>query len=234
MCSGARDLVDRHWDTMRRIMDWARKYGDLDSDGYLEYITRSPKGPRHQGWKDSDNAMVYADGQQAEPPLAACEVQGYYFAAMQIMAVLSAIKGEYASAKSFWDSSRELKERFNKDFWMADEGCVALALDSDKRQVGALTSNAGQCLATGIISNENVPRLVARLFEPDLFSGWGIRTLSATNSSYNPLDYHLGSVWLVENATIIFGLRRFGFGADSDEGNSAFRSDADNDRSTAS
>jgi glycogen debranching enzyme len=111
---------------------------------------------------------------------------------------------------ALWRRAAELKERFNRDFWMEDEGFIACGLDAEKRQIRALTSNAGQCLPTGIVSHDHVPRLVRRMFEPDLFSGYGIRTLSTGNPAYNPLDYHLGSVWPVENASILFGLRRYG------------------------
>jgi glycogen debranching enzyme len=104
-----------------------------------------------------------------------------------------------------------LKERFNRDFWLDDDGYVAFGLDAEKRPIRALTSNGAHCLPTGIVRSDHIPRLVRRLFEPDLFSGWGIRTLSSRNPAYNPLDYHLGSVWPVENATILFGLRRYGF-----------------------
>ncbi|HET8548683.1 MAG TPA: amylo-alpha-1,6-glucosidase, partial [Bryobacteraceae bacterium] len=210
-CRGELELVHGHWDTCRRIMEWAEKYGDRDQDGFLEYETTARGGPRHQGWKDSDNAMVYEDGRQAGTPLAACEVQGYWFGAMQVMAVLAGVLGHGAEALGWWRAAGALRERFNRAFWMAEEGSVALGLDSDKRQIRSVTSNAGQCIATGIVAEEHMPRLVRRLFEPDLFSGWGIRTLSTENPSYNPLDYHLGSVWLIENATIVFGLRRFGF-----------------------
>jgi glycogen debranching enzyme len=105
----------------------------------------------------------------------------------------------------------DLKSRFNRDWWMENENFFALALDPDKRQVPALTSNVGQCIATGIIDDDHLPKVVGRLFAPDLFSGWGVRTLSCSDRSYNPIEYHLGSVWAVENATIMFGLARFGF-----------------------
>jgi glycogen debranching enzyme len=210
-CSGELDLVRRHWDTCRRITEWADRYGDRDGDGFLEYQTTARGGPRHQGWKDSDNAVVYEDGRQATTPLAACEVQGYWYAALQVMAALAGVLGHGADALAWWRAAVSLKERFNRQFWMPEEGSVALGLDSEKRQMRSITSNAGQCIATGIVAEEHMPRLVRRLFEPDLFSGWGIRTLSAKNPAYNPLDYHLGSVWLIENATIVFGLRRFGF-----------------------
>jgi glycogen debranching enzyme len=210
-CRGDKELIRQHWDTCRRILDWARDYGDRDGDGFLEYKTSAPGGPRHQGWKDSDNAIVDGEGQQVQTPFAACEVQGYYYAALQVMSGLAAMQGHAGDAAAWWAAARELKKRFNESFWMPNEGFLALGLDADKRPVTAVTSNGGQALATGILAEENMPRLVRRLFEPDLFSGWGIRTLSSKNPAYNPLDYHLGSVWLIENATIVFGLRRFGF-----------------------
>jgi glycogen debranching enzyme len=127
------------------------------------------------------------------------------------MSALSWVRGERDSAKALWQEANDLKARFNRDWWMEDEGFFALALDPEKRQVRALTSNVGQCIATGIIDGEHLPRVVDRMFEPDLFSGWGVRTLSTTDRSYNPVDYHLGSVWAVENASTVFGLARFGF-----------------------
>ena len=129
------------------------------------------------------------------------------------MAVLSAAIGGYADAKAFWHSAAELKERFNRDWWDDEQGSIVLALDPAKRPVRAVTSNIGHCLACGIISDEHLPPVVGRLFSPDMFSGWGIRTLSSTHQAYNPLSYHLGTVWAVEQATIAFGLRRFGFNA---------------------
>ncbi|HUF13921.1 MAG TPA: glycogen debranching N-terminal domain-containing protein [Longimicrobiales bacterium] len=208
--TGDREHVRRRWDAARRVVDWAFQYGDRDGDGYIEYLTRAPNGPRHQAWKDSDNAVVGEDGSQVDPPIASCEIQGYWFVSLQFMAVLSVAMGERRRALDLWRQAAQLKERFNRDFWMEDEGCIAFGLDADKRPIRALTSNAGQCLPTGIVAREHIPRLVQRLFEPDLFSGWGIRTLSRKNPAYNPLDYHLGSVWPVENGSILFGLRRYG------------------------
>ncbi len=213
--SGAKELLKRHWDAARRVMDWAREYGDRNEDGYLEYQTRSEAGPTHQGWKDSENALVDEDGRQVSPPIAPCEIQGYYFAAQQFMAAFALALGSLGDARAFWNSAREFKRRFNRDFWMEDEGCIAFGLDADRRPIRSVTSNAGQCLTTGVVNDEKLPRLVSRLFQPDMFSGWGIRTLSSAHPAYNPLSYHLGSVWAVENATILFGLRRFGFDAEA-------------------
>jgi glycogen debranching enzyme len=209
--SGDREMLRRHWDNARRVLDWARDYGDRDGDGYLEYETQSPEGPKNQGWKDSGNAILYEDGSPVPAPLATCEVQGYWFAAQQLASVLSWVMGAHDDAKAHWRSASELKARFNADWWMADAHCFALALDANKRLARSVTSNAGQCLAAGIVADEHIPDLVRRLFAPDLFSGWGVRTLSTEHVAYNPLAYHLGTVWPVENATIVFGLRRFGF-----------------------
>ena len=209
--SGEKKLVRKHWDVARRILDWAREYGDMDGDGYLEYLTRSSKGTKNQGWKDSGNAVVYDDGTIVPDPTSTCELQGYWYAAQQIFSVLSRAVGEHENAKAYWQSAMALKERFNRDWWVEDESFFALAMDPDKRLVRALSSNVGQCIATGIIDDAHLPRVVERMFAPDLYSGWMIRTLSSDHAAYNPLEYHLGSIWAVENATIVFGLRRFGF-----------------------
>lgn len=209
--SGDERFLTKHWDTARRIMDWARERGDRDGDGYLEYQTRSPEGATHQGWKDSGNAVLDEQGKPVAGPLGTCELQGYWFAAQEMMAALSWTRGERDDAKAYWHSARSLKHRFNRDWWMPAHDFFAIAMDADKRLVPALTSNVGQCIATGIIDDDHLPPVVGRMFAPDLFSGWGVRTLSTTDRSYNPIDYHLGSVWAVENGSIVFGLRRFGF-----------------------
>jgi glycogen debranching enzyme len=209
--SGDKRTIERHWDVARRILDWARTDGDKDQDGYLEYQTRSSKGTKNQGWKDSGDAVVYDDGRPVPPPLGTCELQGYWFAAQQLMAFMSGAMGEYADAKALWRSAADLKARFNRDWWDAEEGSIVLALDPDKRQVRAVTSNVGHCLTSGIVDDEHLPAVVGRMFSPDMFSGWGVRTLSSRHRAYNPLSYHLGTVWAVEQATIAFGLRRFGF-----------------------
>jgi len=211
--TGDKAVLARHWDAAHRALDWARERGDLDGDGYLEYQTRSSQGLKNQGWKDSGDAIVYDDGSEVPTPIATCELQGYWFAAQQLMAVMSWAMGERENARAYWLSAMELKTHFNRDWWMDDEGFVALAMDPEKRLVRAVASNVGHCVAAGIVSDAHLPRVVGRLFAPDLFSGWGIRTLSSEHVAYNPLSYHLGSVWAVEQATIAFGLRRFGFDA---------------------
>ena len=211
--TGDRRRVERHWDTARRILDWARDYGDADRDGYLEYCTRSSKGTKNQGWKDSGDAIVYDDGSPVPSPIATCELQGYWYLAQELMAVLSVAMNAPEDSAAWLTSATSLKERFNRDWWMADEQFFAVGLDPDKHQIRAVTSNVGHCLATGIIDNDYRGPVVGRLFAPDMFSGWGIRTLSSAHAFYNPLSYHRGTVWAVEQGTIIFGLRRFGFNA---------------------
>lgn len=203
--TGDKGSVRRHWDVARRILDWARTYGDKDGDGYLEYHTRSTKGTKKQGWKDSGDAIVYDDGTPVPSPIGTCELQGYWFAAQQLMAFLSGAMGEYGDAKAWWRNASDLKERFNRDWWDDEEGSIVLALDPDKRQVRAVTSNVGHCITCGIISDEHLPRVVGRMFSPDMFSGRGIRTLSSSHQAYNPLSYHFGTVWAVKQRRLPSG-----------------------------
>jgi glycogen debranching enzyme len=205
--------VQRFWDAARRMLDWAREYGDADGDGYLEYRTRSREGTKNQGWKDSGDAIIYDDGSPVPAPIATCEVQGYWYVAQELMGLLALALGARGDAHAWWSSAAQLKARFNRDWWIDGQQFFALALDPDKRPVAAVTSNVGHCLAAGIIDDAHLPAVVGRLFAPDLFSGWGIRTLSTAHAFYNPVSYHRGSVWAVEQATTVFGLRRFGFTA---------------------
>lgn len=211
--TGNAGVIRRHWDTAHRILEWARTYGDKDADGYLEYHTRSSKGTKNQGWKDSGDAILYPDGSPVPPPLGTCELQGYWYAAQQAMAVMSWVIGKRADARKYWRGARALKGRFNRDWWIDDQATVALAMDPQKQFVAGVSSNIGHCIASGIVSKEHLPAAVERLFAPDMFSGWGIRTLSSAHTAYSPMSYHCGSVWPVEQATIAFGLRRFGFDA---------------------
>jgi glycogen debranching enzyme len=211
--TGDMSRVERYWDTARRILDWARDYGDRDRDGYLEYQTRSPMGTKNQGWKDSGDAIVYPDGSPVPSPIATCEIQAYWYVAQELMAALCWLRGDRADAAEHRRSAASLKERFNRDWWVHDDQFFAMALDPAKHPVRGATSNVGHCLACGIIDADHLPPTVGRLFAPDMFSGWGIRTLSSDHAFYNPLSYHRGTVWAVEQATILFGLRRFRFTA---------------------
>jgi glycogen debranching enzyme len=192
-------------------LEWIDRDGDLDGDGFVEYHTRSPSGIRNQGWKDSHDAVVHADGRLAEPPIALAEVQAYVYLAKQRMAdVYQAMKRPEEAAR-LRDQAEELRRRYNEAFWMEDEQFFAEALDADKRQVASVTSNPGHGLYCGIVDEDKAIPLAKRLLSPDMFSGWGIRTMSKAAAAYNPMSYHNGSVWPHDNALIAAGLKRYGF-----------------------
>jgi glycogen debranching enzyme len=209
--TGDERTLAKHWDVVERVLEWARTDGDRDGDGYLEYLTRSPQGPKNQAWKDSGDAIVDDAGRDVPAPIAACEVQGYWFAAQQLMAVLCWLRGRHGDARAYWRAAGALRERFDRDFWVERDAFYALALDADKRPVRSVSSNVGHCLAAGIVPRDRARVVVRRLLADDMFSGWGVRTLSSRHPRYDPLSYHRGSVWPVENATIALGMRRFGF-----------------------
>jgi glycogen debranching enzyme len=209
--TGDKERTREFLEPARRVLDWLDTRADLDGDGFLDYKTRSPEGQRHQGWKDSGDAVRYEDGREVEPPVAPCEIQGYWYAGKLLMAEVFLAMGEPSNAFDQLRQAASLRRRFNDAFWMPDKRFIAYALDSEKRQVKSIVSNVGHCLATGIIEHKHAPDVVRRLMAPDMFSGWGIRTISAAHPAYNPIKYHLGSVWPVENATIAFGMKRYGF-----------------------
>ena len=196
---------------VERALEWIDRYGDTAGGGYVSYLGHSDKGLLHQGWKDSGDAIVTADGRFAEPPIALVEVQGYVYLAKRSIAELYERVGEPDRAALLREEARELRRRFNRDFWMEDEGCYALALETGGRPCRVLSSNAGQALWAGIADEERAGRVVDRLMRPDLFSGWGIRTLSYKERRYNPMGYHLGTVWPHDNSLIAAGFRRYGF-----------------------
>jgi glycogen debranching enzyme len=207
-------------DTMRRLapaldaaLDWIDEWGDRDGDGFVEYERRSPAGLRNHGWKDSEDAVVHADGSLAQGPIALVEVQGYvYEAKLRIADVYDAL-GEHARAAALRSEAAALRVAFNEAFWMAEEGFFALALDGAKNQVGAVTSNPAHCLYCGIVDDEKARAVAERLMAADMFSGWGIRTLSSRSPAYNPMSYHNGSIWPHDNAIAAAGLKRYGFDA---------------------
>ncbi len=196
--------------TARKAIDWLDHYGDIDGDGFLEYLTRSDKGVKNQGWKDRYDAIVDAEGRIVPNPIATSELQAYWYAGLQQVALAFFMAGDRGYAVELLRKAADLKRRFDPAFWMEDEGFYALGLDADKRQIRSLASNAGHLLATGIVPQDKGRRVAQRLMEPDLFSGWGIRTLSSDHPAYNPFSYHLGSVWPVENGTFALGFGRYG------------------------
>jgi glycogen debranching enzyme len=192
-------------------LTWIDGYGDLDGDGFVEYLSRSPRGIRNQVWKDSPDSMVHADGRLAEPPIAAVEVQAYVYMAKLRMADVYEALGEPAEADRLRAEARVLRRRFNEAFWMEDEQYFAAGLDRDKRQIRTVVSNPAQGLYCDIVDPDKAAHVAARLLAPDMFTGWGIRTMSKSAPAYNPMSYHNGSVWPHDNALIAAGLKRYGF-----------------------
>jgi glycogen debranching enzyme len=209
--SGDRDFLEACRPAMEKALAWIEQYGDFDQDGFVEYQTRSAMGLQNQGWKDSGDAIVYADGSQVKAPIALCEVQGYVYNAWRRAAELYELWGESATAAQFRQKAADLYNRFNDRFWIESEGFYGLGLDSQKQVIGSITSNPGHLLWSGIVPPERADRLVKRLFQPDLWCGWGIRTLSSLNPAYNPISYQLGSVWPHDNAAIAMGLKQYGY-----------------------
>jgi glycogen debranching enzyme len=208
--TGDKDQVLPFVNTALEGLDWLDREADLDGDGLYEYLSHSTQGTKHQAWKDSDTAMVYADGTVAEPPIATCEEQGFVYWAKLMMSELVWQLGDRGLSKRLRREAGELKKRFIDAFWMPDDAYLAMALDADKRPLRSIASNAGHCLATGIIEREMAVPIAGRLISAELFSGWGVRTLSNLHPAYNPYSYHRGSVWPVENATFALGLMRYG------------------------
>ena len=211
--TGDRTLLDTYLPTAERCLEWMDHYGDRDGDGFQEYRTRSPRGIKHQGWKDSGDGIVYGDGRPAEPPIALCELQGYVYDAKQRTAALYASVGQESRAARLRAEADALFERFNEAFWMEDEGTYAFGLDAHKQRIASVVSNAGHCLWSGIVPPSRAGRVVARLLATDMWSGWGIRTLSASHPAFNPFAYQRGSVWPHDNALIAAGCKRYGYDA---------------------
>jgi glycogen debranching enzyme len=208
--TGDLDAVRELWPNVVAALRWIDEYGDADGDGYVEYRRRSPRGLDNQGWKDSRDAICFPDGNEADPPIALVEVQGYVYQAKIDTARLARDLGEGDLAERLEKEANELKERFNRDFWMDKEGYFALALDGEKKQVPTLTSNPGHCLWSRIVEDDKAPKVVQRLLSPSLACGWGIRTLASRQTAYDPIGYHTGSVWPHDNALIAHGMRRYG------------------------
>ena len=195
-----------------RALDWIDRFGDRDGDGFLEYLRSDSSGLANQGWKDSWDGVRYGNGDIATGPIALCEVQGYVYAAYRGRAELARVRGEPAETSQRFDRlADELRQRFDEQFWLESEGWYAIGLDGTKNTIGSLTSNIGHLLWTGIVPDHRARRLADRLVDPSMFTGWGLRTLSADNPAFNPLSYHCGSVWPHDTALAIAGLYRYGF-----------------------
>jgi glycogen debranching enzyme len=189
-------------------MDWIDR--GCQETGYLSYFRHSRRGLVNQGWKDSGDCIVNCKGELATGPITLCEVQAYVYAAKIRLAEIARMKKRIDLADKWQEDATDLKARFNRDFWMADEGFCALALDGEGDRVDSITSNPGQCLHLGIFIPEKAYSVAERLRAPDMFNGWGIRTLSSLSPAYNPMGYHIGSVWPHDNSLIAMGLRSLG------------------------
>lgn len=192
-------------------LEWIDKYGDIDQDGYVEYDPKNTKWAINQGWKDSTDSSVHQDGSLAVPPIALVEVQGYVYQAKKGMAEIFFYLGEKDKAKKLEKDARELKDRFNRDFWMEDRKYFAFGLDYQKKQIASITSNPGHCLYSGIVSQDKSEAVVKKLLSDEMFNGWGIRTMGENEAGYNPASYHNGSVWPHDNSIIIKGLTRYNY-----------------------
>ena len=193
-----------------RALDWIRDYGDRDQDGFVEYERSDEQGLINQGWKDSWDGISFADGSLAEPPIALCEVQGYVYSAYLARGLLAKDVGDEEEAERWIARATDLKQRFNEAFWLPDRGYYAIALDRDKRPVDSRASNMGHCLWSGIVDEDKAAAVADHLVSPEMFSGWGVRTLATDMGAYNPASYHNGSVWPHDNALIVAGLMRYG------------------------
>jgi len=208
--TGKAALLDAHCKTAEAALRWCDQLGDRDGDGLLEYATRSQQGYYNQGWKDAGDAILDTTGALAKTPLATVELQGYLYAARLAMAELLAERGDLAGAEKLRQAAERIRGLVEELYWMEDQGFYALALDGNKRQVRSIASNPGHLLWCGLPSRDRASRVASRLLEPDMYTGWGLRSLSAKHAAYNPLSYQRGSVWPFDTALAAAGLWRYG------------------------
>jgi glycogen debranching enzyme len=195
------------WPNIQAALDWIDRFGDIDGDGFVEYARKTESGLLQQGWKDSQDSVFHSDGTLANAPIALCEVQAYVYAARNGIAEVAEDLGHAELASRLKAQSEDLRSKFSAAFWSDELGMFALALDGKKRQCRVRSSNAGQCLFSGIASQSQIIRTNESLLSPGIFSGWGIRTIATDEARYNPMSYHDGSVWPHDNAMIAFGAR---------------------------
>jgi glycogen debranching enzyme len=202
-------LIAGIWENIRAALHWIDRYGDIDGDGFVEYARKAASGLANQGWKDSHDAVSYANGELAASPIALCEVQGYVYEAKLQAAGIARRLGHEAMAQQLEAAAAQLQKRFSEQFWDEALGTYVLALDGYKRPCRVISSNAGHCLYSGIATPEQAARTAEVLMREDMFTSWGIRTLSAKEKRYNPMSYHNGSVWPHDTAIIAAGFARY-------------------------
>jgi glycogen debranching enzyme len=208
--TGELDLLHELMDNVTSALGWMENHADPGNMGFASYVTRSAKGLPNQGWKDSPEGVSRSDGSLARHPVALSEVQGYFYMAKVRLASLLERTGDRDTASRLIRDSHELKRKFNRDFWMSEKEFYAQAIDGDGL-CDVISSNPLQCLWTGIVDGNRAATMVKRAFEPDMFSGWGIRTLSSNEKRYSPLGYHSGTIWPFDNSIITHGLCKYGF-----------------------
>jgi glycogen debranching enzyme len=208
--TGDLEFLSSLWPSITRALEWIDTVGDSTGDGFVTYARRSTRGLVHQGWKDSSDSVFHADGSMANGPIALCEVQGYVYAAKRGAAVVAEAIGDTAKAEKLLAEARLLQDRFERAFWNDDLGSYALALDGKKQPCLVRASNAGHCLFTGIARPDRAVQTARTLMGRELFSGWGIRTLSSYEVRYSPISYHNGSIWPHDNALIADGFGQYG------------------------
>ena len=213
--TGDGTLIERHLPNAEACLTWIDKYGDRDGDGFQEYQTRSKAGYENMAWKDFGDAVMYPDGTLVRGPKALCELQGYVYDAWLRMAEIYDELDNKRSANRLRKKAAILFKKFNEAFWDERSGFYAYALDGDKNKVLSVASNVGHCLWSGIIAPERAAAVVKRLMQKDMWSGWGIRTLSSDHPSFNPYNYQTGAVWPHDNSLIALGMRRYGFDAEA-------------------
>ena len=214
--TGDLEFAYQLWPHVVRALIWLDRYGDPDGDGFIEYARRNPQGLVQQGWKDSTDSVFHADGRLADGPIALCEVQGYAFAAKLAAADLAETLVEDAAlVRRLRGQAEALRLKFEEHFWCDELGTYALALDGAKQLCRVRTSNPGHCLFTGIVSPGRAQRVAQTMLHESSFSGWGVRTVAATEQRYNPMSYHNGSVWPHDNALLAAGLARYGLVAEA-------------------
>ncbi len=212
--SGDTGFVRKMEKQARAALAWLEGPADLDNDGYIEYRKRSSsdKALDNHCWKDSSGSILFADGRKAEPPIAVCEHQGYaYDARLRTARLLREVWDDVDEAQRLEHEAEELKQRFNKDFWSTSRRHYVLALDGAKQQVDSMTSNVGHLMWSGIMDESRAGAMVRRLLRDDMFSGWGIRSMSSEDAGFNPLRYHTGTVWPHDTAIVAAGMRRYGY-----------------------
>jgi len=211
------DLLSELTPNVMAALEWIDQYGDLDGDGLVEYKQHGKIGVRNQGWKDSWDSLIEDHGEPAPLPAALVEVQGYVHHAKSGLARIFRRQGQLAKAEKLEAEAERLRARFESAYWMPEERYYAQALDRDKRQVASISSNAGHCLWSGIVDRERAAHVVHRLMASDMFSGWGVRTLSSRAISFNPMSYHNGSIWPHDNSIVAAGLRRYGYRSEAEK-----------------